>query len=91
MCPCHPLPCDPVLAGCTCVGGAGVPKAPLSHPPSPSLAMAVCRRVHDGQSYGVWIAGAGTRGRLEGCDVARNKGAGVYITAGADPVLAASK
>jgi len=35
--------------------------------------------------------GAGTRGRLEGCDIAWNKMAGVQITAGADPVLAACK
>ena len=49
------------------------------------------RRVHDGQFYGVVFADTGTRGRLEGCDVARNKGHGVYITGGADPSLADCK
>ena len=44
-------------------------------------------RIHDGQGEGVYITGAGTRGRLEGCDVAGNKGYGVYISEGADPFL----
>ena len=45
------------------------------------------RRIHDGQTEGVWIIGAGTRGRLERCDVAGNKDAGVWMGGQADPTL----
>ena len=37
------------------------------------------------------ITGAGTRGRLEGCDIARSKAAGVYVNEGADPTLTGCK
>ena len=35
----------------------------------------------------MYISGAGTKGRLEGCDVAGNGRAGVRISAGAAPLL----
>ena len=37
---------------------------------------------------GVTFASAGTRGRLEGCDVSRNKGINIIIEEGAEPCLA---
>ena len=49
------------------------------------------RRVHDGQNAGLVIAGADTKGRLEGCDIAGDKKAGVLIQEGADPSLSLSK
>ena len=55
------------------------PPHPLPHP-LPRLYPSV----HDGRHYGVNITG--TRGRLEGCDIARNGLGGVNIT-GADPLL----
>ena len=69
--------------------------APLTRPPSPptafpALSPRLCRRlrIHDGQNYGVWITGANTRGRLEGCEIAGSRGAGVGIEEEADPSLA---
>ena len=35
--------------------------------------------------------GSGTKGRLEGCDIAGNKGHGVQISEGADPLFTACK
>ena len=48
------------------------------------------RSIHDGKSAGVVLRGAGTKGRLEGCDVARNEKSGIEIQ-GADPVVADCK
>ena len=36
---------------------------------------------------GVHIMGAGTKGRLEGCDIARNKVSGVHVRNGGEPLL----
>ena len=44
-------------------------------------------RIHGGQRFGVGIFGAVTKGRLESCDVTRNRGAGIVISWGADPLL----
>ena len=60
---------------------------PLPIPPPPLRR----RRVHDGQNCGVYIGGAGTRGRLEGCDIVGNLQAGVVIKEGGDPTLVACK
>ena len=40
---------------------------------------------------GITIEGEGTKGRLEGCDIARNKKAGVLISERAAPLLVACK
>ena len=37
------------------------------------------------------FAGMETRGRLEGCDIARNMGDGVFIRGGTEPMLVACK
>ena len=49
------------------------------------------RRIHDGGICGLAIEGAGTKGRLEGCDIARNGWNGVDLSFGADPLLVACK
>ena len=57
-------------------------------PPPPPLCHAhLRRRIFDGHAQGVVVANEGTMGRLEGCEVWRNKAAGVEIGAGADPTL----
>ena len=47
------------------------------------------RSVHDGRGIGVIIFGESTKGRLEGCNIARNGGANGSISGGADPLLVA--
>ena len=39
----------------------------------------------------MFIFGAATKGRLEGCHIARNRLAGVHIQEGADPTLSGCK
>ena len=48
-------------------------------------------RIHDGLSTGISIVDAGTRGRLEGCDVSGNKLTGVHISDGADAIISTCK
>ena len=45
-------------------------------------------RINSGQQAGVVVWGAGTKGRIEGCNVAANKGAGVEVKEDGDPSLA---
>ena len=49
------------------------------------------RSIHGGKQHGVFIAGAGTCGRLVGCDVTGNKGHGVAIEDYAAPQLTGCK
>ena len=60
------------------------------HPSPPPLPPRPCR-IYGSQITGVSISGAGTRGRLERCDVSANLLANVGISGGADPTLAACK
>ena len=60
------------------------PSPPFCPPPPPPFS----RRVHDGKGSGVLVRGAGTKGRLEGVDIARQAGAGLQILGGADPLAA---
>ena len=62
----------------------------LPLPPPPALPAARCS-IHDGLGGGVLFDGAGTRGRLVGCDIKHNLGVGVLIRRGADPTLCANK
>ena len=48
-------------------------------------------RIHDGQSCGVLILGAVTKGKVQACDVYGNKAAGVQVSEGADPLVADCK
>ena len=49
------------------------------------------RRIRGALSHGVLISGQNTRGRLEGCDIEGNKGSGIFITNGADPLVINSR
>ena len=60
------------------------PLLPLPPPPA-------CCRIRDAQICGVNIEGAGTHGRLEGCDITGNEETGVDINEGAYPTLAGCK
>ena len=51
----------------------------------------LCRRIHDGHEAGVSFLGSGTSGRIERCNIYKNKGAGVWIEGGATPVLMACR
>ena len=48
--------------------------------------MAFARRIRSGQVAGVCIAGSGTKGRMEGCDISEASTC-VEISDGADPIL----
>ena len=48
-------------------------------------------RVRDGEEAGIVFYGDGTKGRLEGCEIARNKGANLEICFGADPSVVGCK
>ena len=61
-------------------------------PPTPFPTPPYRRRsIHDGSGPGVSIAGNGTRGRLEGCDLVRNWKASLHIREGADPTVVACR
>ena len=47
--------------------------------------------MHCAKRDGITIKGAGTKGRLERCDIAENEQSGAEIAAGADPTLVACK
>ena len=49
------------------------------------------RRILDGKNEGVIFTDAGTKGRLEGCDVRDNAKFGVLIEGGACPTVASCK
>ena len=53
--------------------------------------MSPARSVSNGRGQGVVIFGVGTKGRLEGCDLAGNAWACLQIGGGAEPVVAACK
>ena len=53
----------------------------------PTSPPATRRSVRDGKAGGILIVGVGTKGRLEGCDVARNEGVSLSILNGADPLV----
>ena len=68
---------------------------PCSCPPPGSLQPALGApppsyrsRLHDNAGCAAAFAGKGTRGRLEGCDIAGGVEGGVCVSGGADPVLA---
>ena len=64
---------------------------PVSAPPLLTLHPRPRRRIHGAAGEGVSFADFGTKGRMEGCDIAENTGDGVMISHGADPVLSACK
>ena len=51
--------------------------------------LVIIRRVHDGKAHGVLCSGVGTKGRLEGCDIAGNERTGVGIKEKANPAVVA--
>ena len=61
------------------------------HLPSPPGRCRIRRSIRGGKLDGVYITDAGTRGRLEGCDIAGNGRFGVQILGGADPSFSACK
>ena len=49
------------------------------------------RRIRDGLSDGVHFRDRGTKGRIERCDVFRNKESNIYVQLGSDPWVADCK
>ena len=47
--------------------------------------------MRDGQFMGVMFAGAGTKGRLEGCEITHNGLTGLAVTEGADPLISSCR
>ena len=80
---------------CSCFTPQILTPPPLQcvRPCSPSSPPRTVARhsIHGGKAGGVILADAGTKGRLERCDIADNKKAGVAIYSGADPLLTACK
>ena len=65
-------------------------KASADSPLPPSSPFSRRRlRIHGAWGAGVYMEGSGTKGRLEGCDIARNGGAGVAVCEDADALLTA--
>ena len=71
-----------------------------STPPPPAPAGSTARgpppgayipTVHDGKFAGVVFIGAGTKGRMENCDVFDNEKGGVAVSGGAAPLVVACK
>ena len=69
----------------------GMKKFPPLTPLSCTLSPRNRRRILDGQDDGLFIHGYFARGRLEGCDIARNRGVGIRIGEGAGPIVSSSK
>ena len=76
--------------------GGGISTHPLRRRPicdalPPSPAFPSRRSIHDGKGFGASFFGPSTRGRLEGCDIARNADDGVSISDGADSSIVSCK